>query len=113
MAQRTAVEAAIEFLENDHARDLLGLAKIRVSPSGEMMERGEVAAALRAYVAPAARPDPPCPLDPVDRRDVEQFLEQWGIPIGTSHWRIGQTMAWKIAKYAAWLQVKAGVEAVS
>ena len=42
----TALEAAAEFLENDEARDLLGLHKIRVN--GEMMDRGGLAALLRA-----------------------------------------------------------------
>ena len=46
----------------------------------------------------------PCPLLANDREQVEHFFEQWGMPIGTSHWRIDQTMAWKMGMYVAWLQ---------
>lgn len=45
MPSITALNAAIDFLENDHRRDLLGLHKIRVG--GELLNRGEIASLLR------------------------------------------------------------------
>lgn len=39
------LQAAVEFLENDHARDLLGLHRIRVG--GDLLTRGELADVLK------------------------------------------------------------------
>jgi hypothetical protein len=54
-----AIQAAIDFLENDEARDLMGLHKIRVG--SVMMTRGEVADLLRVAVimGKAAKQVPP------------------------------------------------------
>jgi hypothetical protein len=54
---RKAVQAAIDFLNNDEARDLLGLHKIRVG--SELMTRGQVADMLQATLSTTAAPLPP------------------------------------------------------
>lgn len=46
----------------------------------------------------------PCPLFERDREEVEMYLEQWLMPLGTSHWRIDNGTAWKVAKYVEWLR---------
>lgn len=46
---KKAIEAAIEFLQNDQARDLLGLHKIRVD--GQLRTRGELADLLHTALA--------------------------------------------------------------
>lgn len=51
MSRATPIQAAIEFLENDQARDLLGLHRIRVGD--ELMTRGDLADLLRSPSAPA------------------------------------------------------------
>lgn len=45
MPNLNPISAAIEFLENDQARDLLGLHKLRVG--GELVTRGELAEVLK------------------------------------------------------------------
>lgn len=49
---RAALKAAAEFLQNDEARDLLGLHRIRVN--GEMMTRGGVADLLQIELTRSA-----------------------------------------------------------
>lgn len=50
MSTVTPLQAAIEFLENDQARDLLGLHRIRVGD--ELLTRGDLAERLRSPTAP-------------------------------------------------------------
>lgn len=51
---RAALKAATEFLQNDEARQLLGLHRIRVN--GDMMTRGEVADLLQVELVRATPP---------------------------------------------------------
>lgn len=50
MASIHPLQAAVEFLENDQARDLLGLHKLRVG--GELVTRGELADVLKKAQTP-------------------------------------------------------------
>lgn len=52
---KKAIQAAIEFLQNDEARDLLGLHKIRVD--GQLRTRGELADLLHAALAQNEGPE--------------------------------------------------------
>lgn len=65
---RSALRAAVDFLNNDEARDLLGLHRIRVN--SELMTRGQVADLLQAALATTDATPAPAQRE----RDMEELL---------------------------------------
>lgn len=78
---RSAIKAAVDFLENDQARAALGLHKIRVN--GDLMTRGEVADTLRAALAVEQAVKPESPLAPLTEKRLAELVQ-------THTWAMGR-----------------------